>query len=122
MDKSRPLGTTLIGYCCILNAIVTILMPFTAVMELFGLQSVPENVVKILVSITIFIIAYGYLSLKEWSYWPMVAYNVYFLVVNILAYQQYQKQQFCVSIILSIIAVSYILMKKRYFYNRDFSF
>lgn len=122
MDKSRPLGMTLIGYCCIFNAIVTILMPFNTVMELFGLQSVPENLVKILLSITIFIIAYGYLSLKKWSYWLMIAYNVYFLTVNILAYQQYQKQQFCVSVIFSIIALSYILMKKRCFYNRSLSF
>ncbi|WPC41176.1 hypothetical protein [Clostridium sp. JS66] len=122
MDKSRPLGMTIIGYCCIFNAIVRMLMPFNTVMELFGLQSVPENVVKILVSITIFIIAYGYLSLKKWSYWLMIAYNVYFLTVNILAYQQYQKQQFCVSVIFSIIALSYILMKKRCFYNRSLSF
>ena len=86
----------------------------------FGLPNVPENIMKVLVSIFSLIMAYGYLKLEKWGYWFMITYTMYFFVVNINLSQQYNQQLFYGNVIWSIIVLIYTLSKRRYFNNKKF--
>ncbi|MBU3142553.1 hypothetical protein [Clostridium sp. CF012] len=121
MGKKRPLGITLIGYFYIFGAIVLIITLFTNATEKYGiavrvgLPNVPERLMKVLVSIIFLIIAYGYLKLKKWGWWLMIAYTIYLLVVSIILSNQYKQQLFYGNAQWSIIVLIYTLYKRSYF-------
>ncbi len=126
MVEKRPLGITLIGYFYILGAIALIITLFTNVTQQFGIAirfgvpNVPENLMRVLVSIISLIMAYGYLKLEKWGYWFMLIYTTYFLGVSITLAQQYNQQPFYGNIIWSIIALIYTLSKRKYFNKNSF--
>jgi hypothetical protein len=127
MGEKRPLGITLIGYFYILGSIILIITLFTSPIEQygiavrFGLPNVPENIMKVLVSIFSLIMAYGYLKLERWGYWFMITYTLYFLVVSFNLSQQYNEQPFFGNVIWSIIVLVYTLSKRKYFSMSKFS-
>ena len=127
MGEKRPLGITLIGYFYIFGSIILIITLFTNATEeygiavRFGLPNVPENIMKVLVSIFSLIIAYGYLKLERWGYWFMITYTIYFLVVSINLSQQYNQQLFYGNVMWSIIVLLYTLSKRKYFIKRKIS-
>lgn len=127
MGEKRSLGITLIGYYYIFGSIVLIITLFTNTTEQygiavrFGLPNVPENIMKVLVSIFSLIMAYGYLKLEKWGYWFMITYTIYFLVVSINLSRQYNHQLFYGNVIWSIIVLIYTLSKIKYFNIRKFS-
>ncbi|KLU63742.1 hypothetical protein DEAC_c43450 [Desulfosporosinus acididurans] len=98
MEQKRPLGLILIGSFYIFGAFVLILTLFTNATEQFGiavrfgLPNVPENIMKVFVSIISLVMAYGYLELKKWGYWFSIVFNIYFLIVSISLYLQYSQQ------------------------------
>ncbi len=121
MDEKRPLGVTLVGYFYIFGSILLMITLFSNATEQygisvrFGLPNVPENIMKVLVSISSLTMAYGYLKLRKWGYWFMLIYTMYFLVVSINLSQQYNQQLFYGNVIWSIIVLIYTLSKSRYF-------
>jgi hypothetical protein len=124
MISKRPLGVVLIGYFYILGAIVLILTLFANTTEQygiafrFGVPNVPENIMRVLVSLISLIMAYGYLKLKKWGYWIMIIYTIYFLITNITLSQQYSEKLFYGNVIWSIIVLVYTLKKKVYFNDK----
>ena len=127
MDEKRPLGVTLIGYFYVFGSILLMITLFSNATEQygiavrFGLPNVPENIMKVLVSIFSLIMAYGYLKLEKWGYWFMLIYTMYLLLVSINLSQQYNQQLFYGNVIWSIIVLIYTLSKRRYFNNRKFN-
>jgi len=121
MDEKRPLGVAFIGYFYVFGAFVLIGTLLTnAEVELlialrFGLPHIPENIMRVVVIIFSLIMAYGYINLKKWGYWLMIAYSIYFLVVSISLYQQYAQPLFCGNAIWSVIVLIYTLSKSEYF-------
>jgi uncharacterized membrane protein (DUF2068 family) len=121
MSKKRPLGISFIGYFYIFGAIVLIITLFTKQIEQygiavrFGLPNVPEGLMRVLVSVLSFIMAYGYLKLKKWGYFLMIIYTSYFLVVSITLSQQYKHQLFYGNVIWSIVVLTYTLKNRSYY-------
>ena len=127
MGGKRPLGITLIGYFYIFGSIILLITLFTNPIEQygiavrFGLPNVPENIMKVLVSMFSLIMAYGYLKLEKWGYWFMITYTLYFLVVSINLSQQYNEQPFYGNVIWSIMVLVYTFNKRKYFDMSKFS-
>ncbi|MFA9397398.1 MAG: hypothetical protein ACERKV_03915 [Clostridiaceae bacterium] len=127
MGEKRPLGITLIGYFYVFGAFVLIVTLFTnstqqfGIAVRFGLPNIPEDIMKVLVSIISLIMAYGYLRLEKWGYWLMITYTIYFLVVSVTLSQQYKQQPFYGNVIWSIIVLIYTLIKRKYFDKKVFS-
>jgi len=121
MDEKRPLGVAFIGYFYVFGAFVLIGTLLTnAEVELgialrFGLPHIPENIMRVVVIIFSLVMAYGYINLKKWGYWMMIAYTIYFLVVSIYLSQQYKEQLFYGNVIWSVIVLIYTLNKREYF-------
>ncbi|MFD3157353.1 hypothetical protein ACFIJ5_10900 [Haloimpatiens sp. FM7330] len=121
MSEKRPLGITLIGYFYILGVTVLIITLFTntraqfGIAARFGVPNVPENIMRVVVSIITLIMVYGYLKLKKWGYWLMLIDSTYFLIVSIFLSQQYKQQPFYGNVIWSIIVLTYTLSKRKYF-------
>jgi len=121
MDAKRPLGVAFIGYFYIFGAFVLIATLLTnAEVEFgialrFGLSYIPENLMRVVVAIFTLIMAYGYLRLRKWGYWLMIAYTIYFLVVSVSLSQQYKEQLFYGNVIWSVIVLIYTLNKREYF-------
>ncbi len=126
MVEKKPLGITLIGYFYIFGAVVIAITLFTNAKDQFGIAvrfgvpNFPENIMRVLVSMISLIMAYGYLKLEKWGYWFMLIYTIYFLIVSITLYQQYNQQPFYGNIIWSIIVLIYTLLKRKYFNKRDY--
>jgi len=127
MDETRPLGITLIGGFYVFGALVLIITLFTNATDKFGiafrfgLPNIPEDIMRVIVSIVFLVMAFGYLNLKKWAFWLMVTYTVYFLAVSIILSQQYNEQLFYGNAIWSSIVLIYTLRKRKYFYKNKFS-
>ncbi|KZE73392.1 hypothetical protein AV654_32460 [Paenibacillus elgii] len=124
MSRTRPLGITLIGSFYVFGSIVLLLSLF--VMELsfekygiaarFGWPSVPEHLARFLVGAASLVLGYGYLKLKRWGYWLMVAYSIYFVIVSGYLFVLYKEQPFLGNIIWSLIVMVYSYCKRNHFY------
>ncbi|GAA0714910.1 hypothetical protein GCM10008904_31140 [Paraclostridium ghonii] len=126
MIRKRPLGVTLIGYFYVFGAIVILITLFTNAINQFriavrfGLPNVPENIMRVFVSLISLTMAYGYLKLEKWGYWVMLIYTIYFLVVSINVSQQYNQQPFYGNVIFSIIVFLYTISKRKYFNKENY--
>lgn len=116
MKAKRPFGITFIGYFYIFGALVLFVTIFINSADKFGmatrmgLPTLPENMVRLLVSIASFIIAYGYLKLKKWGYWVMIIYSFYFLATSLVLYSQHKDQLFYGNIVWSIIVLISVVL------------
>jgi peptidoglycan/LPS O-acetylase OafA/YrhL len=122
MNEKRPLIITFIGYTYVLGALVSILSLFPKFLERFGVYVVqlPIPSESIMIPI-ILLISYGYLRLKRWGYWLMVIYNIFFLVVCIIIYQQSEQLFPFQKAMVTFIALVFILSTKKYFGKNIFS-
>lgn len=126
MRENRPFIITFIGDACVLSASLLILSLFPNITEGIGIYYSPlptflkvpflsEVIMKVIISLILLIISYGYLSLKRWGYWLMVSFNVYFLVGSIISFQQSGQQSFYQNPIGIIIGLIFILPTIKYF-------
>lgn len=126
MRENRPFIITFIGDACVLSASLLILSLFPNITERIGIYYSPlptflkvpflsEVIMKVIISLILLIISYGYLSLKRWGYWLMVSFNVYFLVGSIISFQQSGQQSFYQNPIGIIIGLIFILPTIKYF-------
>lgn len=127
MGRKRPLGISLIGYFYIFSVFVLILSLFffdlTAnefgIAARFGLPGVPENIMRVLVSITTLIMIYGYMRLQKWGYWFMMLYSLYFAGVSIYMSMHYHQQPFYGNAIWSLIVLIYTFWKSKSFIHKN---
>ncbi len=126
MRENRPFIITFIGDACVLSASLLILSFFPNITGRIGIYYSPlptflkvpflsEVIMKVIISLILLIISYGYLSLKRWGYWLMVSFNVYFLVGSIISFQQSGQQSFYQNPIGIIIGLIFILPTIKYF-------
>jgi CDP-diglyceride synthetase len=123
MEMKRPFGITLIGYFYIFGAIV-LLLTLGVKQEIginirFGVPNIPETVVRILIIVVSFIIAYGYLNLKKWGYLSMIIYSILFLIISLNQVAVYNSQPFIGNAVFSLIVLIYTVLKRNYFNNKE---
>lgn len=121
MKKDRPFIITFIGDMNFLGALLSIMvLLFPNFFEEFGLYNIPvsgfeEGIIKILLTIILLIISYGYLKLKSWGYWLMVIYNMFFLIIYAISIIQNKQLLGSNNIIAIFIELIFILPTRKYF-------
>lgn len=125
MAVKRPALVAVIGGLNILSAFLLIasLFPTPKFIEQSGfsfiqIHSISDGVIRILEVISLLIISYGFLRLKKWSYWLMISYNFFFLVVSIVSILSHNKQ-FATFFIPSLLALIIAFPSKRYFIEEN---
>lgn len=132
MSEKRPFIITFIGDGCVFSAFLLILSLFPNFTERIGIYSAPlptffkvpflsEGIMKVLISMILLIISYGYFRLKRWGYWLMVGINVYFLIGWIISLQQSEQQSFYQNPIAIIMGLIFILPTIKYFGKKTFA-
>jgi len=69
------------------------------------------------------IMVYGYLKLKKWGYWVLMANSFYLLLRNIIIFQEDSQQLSNFSMIVSIMFYSVIIiytLSKREYFNTEY--
>lgn len=125
MRIKRPALVTVIGDLNILCAFLIIASFFQApkFIEQFGFSFIPiysisDGIIRILEVISLLIISYGFLRLKKWGYWLMIAYNLFFLVISIISILSHNKQ-FATYFIQSLLGLIITFPSKRYFVKKN---
>ena len=124
----RPLGILFISYFYIFGAIVLL---FTAIFyntdansigiaDRFGVQIVPERIFRLLLAIFSLVMVYGYINLKKWGFWIMIAYSVLFGIISSLLLSNQLQQPFLGNMIFSIIVLIYTIYVRSAFFKTDF--
>lgn len=124
----KPLGVTLISYFYIFGAGVLIITALfydpnanpIGFAERFGLPYVPERLIRVAVGLISLILAIGYLRLKKWGFWMMIAYAVLFAGVSFGLSLSHHQQPFIGNMLWSILVLFYtIYVKKAFFPNKS---
>lgn len=128
MRVKSPILVTFIGDLNFLNVFLLIIsfFPKPKFTEQFGIYFSPtpnfsEGIIRILMVISLLIISYGFLKLKRWSYWLMIAYNLFFLVVSIifLLTKNMQSYNNTPGFITSLLGLIITFPSKRYFIKEN---
>jgi len=128
MRVERPALVTFIGYLNFLYAFLVIasFFPTPKFIEESLISFIPMNnfldgITRILMIISLLIIAYGFLSLERWGYWAMIAYNLFFLVVSMifLLTKNSQLGNIGNSFIVSLLGLIITFPSKRYFIKEN---
>lgn len=123
MREKRPALISFIVDLNLLNVFLLILsfFPKPKFLERYGIYFNPtpaflEGIIIVLMVITLLIISYGLLNLKRWSFWLMMAYNCFFLVLSILCLLKISVHSYCTpGFIASILGIVITFPAKRYF-------
>lgn len=119
----RPWGVSFISYFYIFGAIVLFVTSFfydsaanqIGIATRFGLSGVPEQPMRVVVAIISLIIIYGYMRLKKWGFWMMIAYSVLFGGISLTLSLSYNQQPFIGNLIWSMIVFLYTIYVKKAF-------
>jgi len=123
----RPLGVTIIGYFYLYGAFVLVLTAIfyqadantIGIADRFGIPAAPERLVRILLANVSLVMAYGYLRLKTWGFWVMIAYSGLFGIISSLLMINDPQQPFIGNLLYSLIVMTYtIYMRKAFFKKR----
>ncbi|MPQ34292.1 hypothetical protein E4V42_23185 [Clostridium estertheticum] len=93
--------------------------------EKFGVyfNTVPsfsEGMIRMLMIISLVIISYGFLNLKGWGYWLMIAYNSFFLAESLFFLLKQNGQSHNTSgFITSLLGLMITFPSKRYFFKES---
>jgi hypothetical protein len=123
----RPLGVTLISYFYIFGAFILL---FTSIFydananqigiaARFGLSNVSEQFVRVVVAIVSFIMIFGYMRLKKWGFWLMIAYSVAFGGISLALSISKTHQPFIGNMVWSIMVLSYTLFVNKVFFQKN---
>ena len=126
MSEKRPAIIILIGYIGVLGALLSMvsllpkfLQPFGSHFTVILLPIFSNDIVQVLLTIILLISSYGYLKLKIWGYWLMVINIIFFLVVNIISFQQSDQLFLCQNLITTVIELVFIVPTRRYFVKKE---
>jgi len=125
VSSERPMIVTFIGDMNILGAVLLIISLFPNFMNKLGIYFEPspvysEEIVRILFSIILLVISYGYLRLKAWGYYLMVINNILSLAICIYLYQKGQ-HMYSAGFISAFFALIFILPTRKYFIKKAHS-
>lgn len=121
MNKKRPLLITFIGDISFLLSLLSIIVGlFPHFLTQIGfyiipLPAFPGSIIMILLPIILLIASVGFLRLKRWGYWLMVIYNIFFLALNIILWQQNIQLFLPQNFLITIIELIFIIPTKKYF-------
>lgn len=125
VSSERPMIVTFIGDMNILGAVFLIISLFPSFMnkleiyfEVYPIYS--DRIVRILFSIVLLVISYGYLKLKAWGYRLMVISNILSLAVAIFLYQKGQ-HMYSAGLIPTFFSLIFILPTREYFMKKSYS-
>lgn len=124
----RPLGVSLISYFYIFGAIVLLITAVfynadadsIGITDRFGIQIVPERFMRLLLAIFSLGMAYGYMKLRKWGFWIMIAYSVLFGIISSLLLSNHLQQPFLGNMFFSIIVLFYTIYVRNAFFKTDF--
>ncbi|MGB8002392.1 MAG: hypothetical protein WCF60_20160 [Anaerobacillus sp.] len=119
----RPRGVTLISFFYLFGGLVLLITGIffdagantIGVAERFGLPNAPERLVRILVALLSFVMAYGYIRLTRWGFWMMVTYSVVFGFISSLFVSNQSVQPFLGNMIFSLIVLLYTVYVRKFF-------
>lgn len=123
MINKRPKGIVFIGYFYIIGAIALLLSLLLKTKQAipiglrFGLPSIPDNIIIPFIVVFSLVISYGYLKLKKWGYWFMIAYSSLFFLISISLLSKYNTQPFIGNTIWSAAVLIYTYWKRNYFFH-----
>ncbi|WP_164670200.1 hypothetical protein [Virgibacillus doumboii] len=121
----RPLGVSLISYFYIFGAIILLYTVIfydvnadpIGIADRFGVPSVPEQPMRILVAIFSMGMVYGYIRLKKWVFWLMITYSAFFGLVSLTLISNQHQQPFVGNLIWSIIVLAYTFYVRSSFFK-----
>jgi len=119
----RPLGVVIISLFYFFGAVVLIYTSIFyspnsdrfGIAARFGVPTLPEQPVRIIVALIAVVLAVGYFSLKKWGFWSMVSYSIVFGAISLHLATVYHRQPFIGNVIWSAVVLIYTLVKKRSF-------
>lgn len=121
MKQKRPLLITFILDLNLLSAFLLIISLSPKFAKHVGIYSMPssnfsEKIIKTLMVIVLLIISYGFLRLKRWSFFLMLTYNIFFIVVAIIfLLNQNGQSAYAEALIPSVLGLILTIPTKRYF-------
>lgn len=121
----KPFGVTFISYLYIFGVATLIATTFFfdqiagefKLAESFGLLNFPEELFRVLLAIVTLITIYGYMNLKPWGFWLMVAYCIGFGIISTLIVFSYNVQLFIGNSVWSAIVLFYSVAVQKAFFN-----
>jgi len=125
----RPLGVTIIGYFYLFGAFVLVLTAIfyqadanaVGIADRFGIPAAPERLVRILLAIVSLVMAYGYLRLKTWGFWVMIAYSCLFGIISSLLMINDPQQPFIGNLLYSLTVIMYTIYVRKAFFKKRMS-
>lgn len=120
MKADRPALVQYIADLNFLNIFLLIISLFPKLTKHLGIISPAPSLLNVffrfLVILALIIISYGLLKLKQWGYWLMLGYNLFFLAVSIVSLSEHVSLSFySPGFIISILGLSLTFSAKRYF-------
>lgn len=120
---TRPVGVLIITFMYFFGAAVLI---YTSVFyhpgadqfgiaARFGVPTLPEQPVRMVLAVIALLLAFGYFSLKKWGFWSMVCYSIVFGMISLRLAFLHHQQPFIGNVFLSAIVLIYTLIKRRSF-------
>ncbi|GAA0339128.1 hypothetical protein ACFQ4Z_07945 [Oceanobacillus oncorhynchi subsp. oncorhynchi] len=122
----RPLGVIIISY---LFGFSSMLLLFSAIFydadtdsmrsiaERFALPNIPEQLMRGIVALFSLVMVYGYIQLKKWGFWTMVAYLVYFGMISSLLVNHQTQLPYIVNMLPSLAMLAYTIYVRKAFFN-----
>lgn len=127
MSKNRAYIVTFIGDVHILGAFLVLvsLLPFGGHLGIqvitpnyLKLPGIPEEIIRGLLAVFLFVVALGYLRLKRWGYWLMVGMNLFSLIQWIISFVQKKHQFYPLGLYQILIGIIFVVPTIKYFYKR----
>ncbi|GAA0336806.1 hypothetical protein GCM10008931_30510 [Oceanobacillus oncorhynchi subsp. oncorhynchi] len=123
----RPLGVTLISYFYIFGAIVLLSTAIfydpnanaIGIAERFGLHSIPERLMRVILALFSLVMVYGYIRLKKWGFWIMITYSIIFAAISLVLISNQTPQLYAGNMVFSIIVLLYTIYVKRVFFYKN---
>ncbi len=123
----RPIGVTLISSFYLFGGLVLLITAIyydagadtIGLAERVGLPNAPERLVRVLVALLSFVMAYGYIRLTRWGFWMMVTYAIVFGFISSLLVSNQSVQPFLGNMIFSLSVLIYTVYVRKSFLQQS---
>lgn len=125
MKEKRPVLVTIVGDLNFLSIFTIVMSFFPKLIKMVGIYTVPINtykdiLIRISLVIILIIITYGFLGLKKWGYWLMIAYDVFFIVLGLIFYlKKCGLSYYSTDPILGVIGLTFTMRASQYFNKKN---
>ena len=120
MNNKRPFMVTFIGDISILGVVFLIATLFPSFLERFGIDFGRSpvyslSIVRGIIAAVSLIAAVGFLKMKRWAYWLLIANSVIFVVFDVVLSIKSGQQPSYVNVLYSIVWLLFIIRTRQYF-------